>query len=138
MASGHHLLVLEFVRPGQAVDWDHLSRFELYVRSIRSRMKPATGARFQQITGYIVADRLNEKPEFVDKIEALAREEMYALDWHALLEKAEASWRDFLNILEERGEGDLRMAEHFEAVRKKTDTHSLPGSAEASEERESS
>lgn len=117
MASGRHLLVLEFVRPGQAVDWDHLSRFERYVLSIRSRVETATAARFRQITGYIVADRLDDKPEFTRKIATMEQEDMYALDWRALLDRARAAWRDFLHILEERGEGDLRMESHFEAAR---------------------
>ena len=133
MASGSHLLVLEFVRPGLTVDWDHLSRFELYVRSIRSRTKSTTGARFRDVTGYIVADHLDRKPEFTDKIQAMAREEMYALDWHALLDKAEVGWRDFLKILEGRGGGDFRMEEHFKAGRAKTEGHSSPESAGASE-----
>ncbi len=133
MASGQHLLVLEFVRPGQAVDWEHLSRFELYVRSIRSRVKPVTGARFQQITGYIVADRLNKKPEFTDKIQAMVRDDMYALDWEALLDKAESGWRDFLRILAERGEGDFRMESHFDAVRQKEQTQNSPPAAGASQ-----
>ena len=138
MASGRHLLVLEFVRPGQAVDWEHLSRFELYVRSIRSRVKPVTGAHFQQITGYIVADRLNKELEFVDKIEAMVRDDMYALDWEALLDKAEAGWKDFLSILEERGAGDFRMKGHFDAVRQKEESHSSPESAGASQARDAS
>ena len=138
MASGQHLLVLEFVRPGQAVDWEHLSRFELYVRSIRSRVRPVTGARFQQITGYIVADRLNKEPEFTDKIEAMVGDYMYALDWEALLDKAESGWKDFLGILAERGEGDFRMEGHFDAIREKDERQSAPASANASEEQEES
>ena len=138
MSSGQHLLVLEFVRPGLAVDWDHLSRFELYVRSISSRISPATGIRFRQVTGYIIADRLEKKPEFIAKIKAMERDDMYALDWHALLNRAEASWRDFLSILQERGEGDFRMEEHFQAVRAKTESHGSGESGGASEARESS
>ncbi len=135
MASGRHLLVLEFVRPGLAVDWEHLSRFELYVRSIRSRVRPVTGARFRQITGYIVADRLNKEPEFTDKIDAMVRDDMYALDWEALLDQAESGWRDFLYILAERGEGDFRMEEHFDAVREKDQEQSTPASANTSRTR---
>ena len=137
MASGQHLLLLEFVRPGQAVNWEHLSRFELYVRSIRSRVRPVTGGRFQQITGYIVADRLSKKPEFTDKIEALVRDDMYALDWEALLDKAEVGWKDFISILEERGEGDFRMVQHFDAVRGKRESQSSVEYAEVSQARES-
>lgn len=132
MASGRHLLVLEFVRPGQAVDWDHLSRFELYVRTIRTSVETATAARFRQVTGYIVADRLGRKREFISKIQGLEKEDMYALDWAALLEKAESGWNDFLDILEARGGGDFRMEEHFDAVRQKEQNQNSSPSTSAS------
>ena len=133
MASGHHLLVLEFVRPEQAVDWDHLSRFERYVLSIRSRVEVATATRFRRITGYIVADRLDRKPEFSRKIAAMEQQDMYALDWPALLDRARDAWRDFLNILEERGEGDLRMESHFEAAREDNESDSSPDPEDTSQ-----
>ena len=138
MASARHLLVLEFVRPGQAVDWDHLSRFERYVLTIRSAVTTTTGAPFQHVTGYIVADSLDKKPDFTAKIKGMARDDMYALDWGALLAKAEAGWRDFLGILEERGRGDFRMEGHFDAVRRKEKDHRSPESADASQAREAS
>ena len=119
MASGEHLLVLEFVRPGQTVDWEHISRFERYVLTIRSSVETATGAPYQRVTGYIVADKLDRKPDFTAKIKAMSREDMYALDWASLLAQAEVAWSDFLNILEARGGGDFRMEEHFDAVRQK-------------------
>ena len=132
MASGQHLLVLEFVRPGQVVDWDHLSRFERYVLTIRSSVRTATAAPIQRVTGYIVADRLDRKPDIADKIEAMSREDMYALDWEALLAKAESGWNDFLDILEARGGGDFRMEEHFDAVRQKEQNQNSSPSASAS------
>ena len=133
MASGRHLLVLEFVRPGLAVDWDHLSRFEQYVLTIRSAVTASTGASFQHVTGYIVADRLDKKAAFAAKIKGMEREDMYALDWRALLAKAEAGWSDFLDILEERGGGDFRIDAHFEAVRVKKDDHNSTAPADAAE-----
>ncbi|MCY4000864.1 MAG: ATP-binding protein [Bacteroidetes bacterium] len=117
MSSGRHLLVIEFVRPGQTVDWDHLSRFERYVLTIRSAIMTSTEAVFRSVTGYIIADHLDKNSDSVAKIQLLAKDDMYALDWHALLEKAEAGWSDFLNILEERGSGDFRMEEHFVEAR---------------------
>ena len=138
MTSGRHLLVLEFVRPGMAVDWDHLSRFERYVLSIRSRLETATGMPFQRVTGYIVADRLGSTLEFAAKLRSMEREDMYGLDWAALLNKAARSWREFLEILEERGEGDFRMKQHFEAVRGNTLSPGSPESDGAGEVLESS
>ena len=136
MASARHLLVLEFVRPGQAVDWDHLSRFERYVLTIRSAVVTTTGAPFRHVTGYIVADSLDKKPDFTAKIMGMEREDMYALDWDALLAKAEAGWSDFLGILEERGGGDFRMEGHFDAVRRKEENLNSLESVDASKARE--
>ena len=138
MASARHLLVLEFVRPGQAVDWDHLSRFERYVLTIRSAVVTTTGAPFRHVTGYIVADSLDKKPDFTAKIMGMEREDMYALDWGALLAKAEAGWSDFLGILEERGGGDFRMEGHFDAVRRKEENLNSLESVDASQAREGS
>ena len=136
MASGEHLLVLEFVRPGQTVDWEHLSRFERYVLTIRSSVETATGAPYQRVTGYIVADKLDRKPDFTAKIKVMSREDMYALDWEALLAQAAAGWSDFLNILEARGGGDFRMEEHFDAVRQKERNPNSSPSAGASRPQE--
>lgn len=138
MASGQHLLVLEFVRPGQSVDWDHLSRFERYVLTIRSSVRTATAARFRRVTGYIVADRLDRRPDFAAKIEAMEGEEMYALDWPALLAKAEAGWSDFLDILEARGGGDFRMEGHFDAVRQKEQNQNSPPPTSTSQAQDTS
>ncbi len=51
MASGQHLLLLELVRPGKSIDWDHLGRFEKYVLAIRSRISASTKGQFQWVTG---------------------------------------------------------------------------------------
>lgn len=117
MASGQHLLVLEFVRPGSSVDWDHLSRFELYVTTIRARVSTQSGGPFRIVTGYLIADGLTTEPEFIRKVESLEKDGMLALEWGTLLDRAEAGWRDFMDIIEDRGEGDFRMKDHFESVR---------------------
>ncbi len=119
MASGRHLLILEFVRPGQAVDWDHLSRFERYVLTIRSRVEATTRGPFRDVTGYIVSDKLDGNPEFAAKIKALHRQEMHAMTWIDLLERAEAAWIDFLDVLGARGGGDFRVKDHLDAVGRK-------------------
>lgn len=118
MASGHHLLVLEFVRPGQTVDWDHISRFERYVLTIRQSVSANTAAQFQIVTGYLVADKLGTSRELSAKIRNMEKEEMYALDWTNLLAKAEKCWREFLDILEARGGNDFRLKTHLDAVRR--------------------
>lgn len=41
--SGRTLLVLEFMRPGKTVDYDHLNRFERYTHTLRAYFQANTG-----------------------------------------------------------------------------------------------
>lgn len=109
LASGEHLLILEFMRPGLKLDWDHVNRFERYVRLIRSNLRVNTGGRFRRATGYIVADQLQSRVELVDKIRALGDDDMYALDWPTLFANAIAQWQDLLVILAGRDPQDERL-----------------------------
>ncbi|MHB9150706.1 MAG: ATP-binding protein [Thermoleophilia bacterium] len=109
LSAGEQLLVLEFMRPGLRVDWDHIQRFERYVRTVRTRLRALTGQRLRKVSGYIVADVLSRSPEMIEKIEALASEDMFALDWEALFEEAMATWREFLDILASRAPDDQRL-----------------------------
>ena len=103
LSSGDHLLILEFMRPGLIVDWDHLNRFEQYVRIVRTNLRENTGGRFNRLTGYIVADKLHRRRGLPDKIETLARDEMFAQDWPTLFSNAVSQWQEFLETLAARG-----------------------------------
>ena len=109
LSSGEHLLILEFMRPGLTLDWDHADRFERYVRIIKNKIDSNTGSTFNKVTGYIVADKLHTRSELQGKVQALAREDMYALDWPTLLAQAAAQWQDFLVILAGREPQDERL-----------------------------
>ena len=109
LSSGEHLLVLEFMRPGLKLDWDHVNRFERYVRLVRSNLRSNTGSKLRRATGYIVADQLHSRPELADKIQALENDDMYALDWSTLFANAIAQWQDFLGILAGRDPQDERL-----------------------------
>jgi hypothetical protein len=109
LASGSHLLVLEFMRPGLTVDYDHIERFEHYVRTIVTRVRAATASPFNRVTGCLVADKLHEDSTILSKLEAMRREEMYAQDWPMLFERAIAQWQDFLEALAARAPADERL-----------------------------
>lgn len=109
LASGDHLLILEFMRPGLSLDWDHVNRFEKYLRIVRAFLKSNTGANFHRATGYIVADKLHRSPGLSDKIQALAREDMFAQDWPTLFSNAVSQWEEFLGTLAARDPQDERL-----------------------------
>jgi hypothetical protein len=109
LSSGVHLLVLEFMRPGLKINWDHISRFERYVLTLRTNIDANTAGRFKHVTGYIVADDLADDAVTMKKIEALAKEEMFALDWNSLLESAVVEWRELIDLLVSRAPQDERL-----------------------------
>jgi len=109
LSSGDHLLVLEFMRPGLGLNWDHVSRFERYVRIVRTKLQVNTGGSFNRVTGYIVADGLNRTPDLSDKIMTLERDDMFAQDWSVLFTNAVSQWREFLVTLSERDPQDERL-----------------------------
>lgn len=120
LSSGNQLLVLEFMRPSLKLDWEHVSRFERYVREIRRAVKSNTASMFTYVTGHIVADSIDKDPAIIDKIESLQREDMFASDWNGLLENAKSSWKEFLKILVSRGHGDERLKSLLDEDSKKS------------------
>jgi len=109
LASGEHLLILEFMRPGLNLDWEHLDRFERYIRVIRTRVEANTAGPFRRVTGYIVADGLSRDSAMLGKINDMRRHGMFALDWSSLFGSAVASWQEFLETLVSRAPDDERL-----------------------------
>jgi hypothetical protein len=102
LSSGKQLLIVEFMRPGLALNWDHLARFERYVRLVSANVDGNTRGRFQHVEGYLVADKLERRAEILQKVRDLERDRMFAMDWDTLLSRAQEQWQDLLEILAER------------------------------------
>jgi hypothetical protein len=109
LASGSQLLVLEFMRPGITLDWDHLQRFERYVTILRSSVRANTGGQFESVTGYMVADSLTKSAANLTKIETLKKDAMLAMDWQTLLGRALSQWEEFLDAVIARSPKDARL-----------------------------
>lgn len=119
MSSGRHLLVLEFMRPGLQINSDHVNRFETYVDQIRIAVKAETGGRFTEVTGYLIGDKVEESALLHPKLERIARASMYVRSWETIFAEAERAWRDFVDILEERGGDDPRVQRALQLGRAK-------------------
>lgn len=109
LRSGKQLLVVEFVRPGKKVDWDHLSRLTRYVRRVASRVEAQTALDIKEVEGLIVADKLDKAPDIEREIRELEKTGIRALEWQTLLGRSESSWEEFLDILVERAPEDERL-----------------------------
>lgn len=111
MKSGGELLLVEFMRPGLTLDYDHIDRFARYVRIMREKIGAQTALGIHRVTGLLVAEKLNRKPGTQSQIEALDREQMSCLEWEQLLERAKGQWREFLQALGSRTPRDDRLAQ---------------------------
>ena len=109
LRSGEHLLVVEFMKPHKALDYDHLARCKRYVQIIRTSVRTETALNLSRVAGLIVADKLERSPEMAEEIKSLRKDDIYTFSWDSLLEKARETWREFLDILIERAPDDERI-----------------------------
>ena len=109
LSSGNQLLVLEFMRPGLTVDRNHINRFQQYIDILRARLGTNTDLGFQMVTGLLVADKLNRRPEDLHAFRRMAADGMRCSEWGILLAGAEAQWKDFLGALAARAPDDERV-----------------------------
>lgn len=109
LASGEQLVVLEFMRPGLKLDRDHLSRFDYYVNTLRANARANTGGPYRTVTGYIVADRIEEDRALVETIETMTTNGKFAIEWDRLLGQAARHWGEFFDALAERAPDDPRL-----------------------------
>ncbi len=109
LSSGETLLILEFMRPGLKVDWNHIERFDQYITAVRVKLRANTGSGFKNVVGYLVADKLEKNAMVIDRLERMAKDEMYAIDWETLLRQAASQWKDFFTVLAARAPEDDRL-----------------------------
>lgn len=109
LSSSQTLLIVEFIRPGKPLDYDHLSRFAFYMTAVSSQLKAESGTKFSRVVGYLVADKLDRTPTFVEALAEHRNQERYALSWPGLLSRAAAQWKDFLKVLLDRSPNDTRL-----------------------------
>lgn len=109
LKSNEHLLVVEFVRPGKNLDWDHLSRCERYVFLIRNRVKAATALGITRISGLIVSDTRTNGADIDVKIATLLESDIAVHTWTTLLNDSESRWNEFLEIIGTRAPDDERI-----------------------------
>ena len=109
LRSNEHLLIVEFMRPGERADWDHLSRCRRYVLLIRDKVEAQSALGISKVTGLIVADRLDSDASVRREVPLLEKADIFAYSWPSLLEQSEGTWRDFLEIVGARAPEDQRL-----------------------------
>lgn len=116
LSSGNTLLVVEFIRPDIPIDHDHLSRFSFYMNAIQSQLSASTVHKFTNYIGYLISDKLDRSPAFVQSLQEHKQHQRYALDWNGLLTRATVKWKEFLKVLVERAPNDARLRSLLEEI----------------------
>lgn len=109
LRSGDQLLVIEFMRPGLSLDFDHAGRCERYIYKIRSATEATTALGIKTVKGLIVADNLDKRGDMVQKIKSLEDADIIAHSWDSLLNSAAQEWSELINILIKRNPEDPRL-----------------------------
>ena len=131
LSSGKTLVIIEFMRPGLTLDWDHVSRFKQYTNILRSKIAANTTLGFDKIEGYIVADKIDSRTDVRVEITDMAAQGWKAMDWKTLIAVAADKWKDYLDAVIARTPEDIRLTQlalDFEA------TPAHPGTQASEEE----
>lgn len=111
LSAGDDLLLIEFMRPGLKLDYDHVDRLNLYVLEIRSGFATRSGAKIKKLSSaYVVADVKNDSPVMERRIKQLESEQIYVKTWEDLISSAISQWKDTLDLLKSRHPNDSRIA----------------------------
>lgn len=116
LSAGSQLLILEFMRPGLILNHDHVSRFQLYVFTVREKLRAQTLLGLTEVSGLLVADKIDRRGGMVGLLESLQDKGMRVSTWDVLLKSAEREYEDYLDVLVDRSEHDPRVVELRESL----------------------
>ena len=105
------IVILELMRPGVPVDFDHVKRLERYVRRVRGAIREkGTLKEFKHKTvyGLLIADGFMEDASLAETIFDL-RNILDAVTWKGLFELVVGRYKDFLEVLRMKAPEDPRI-----------------------------
>lgn len=103
--------ILELMRPGKPLDYDHVSRLNRYVTRIQTAVleqgtRPAF--RGKTVHGLLIADELSKDSSLPGVIQSL-RTNLDVVIWGSLFENVQARYKDFYDILKMKAPNDPRI-----------------------------
>lgn len=107
----HNIAVIELMRPGMPVDYDHVTRLNLYVTRIEDAIKSkGTQEKFKNksVFGVLIADSIKNDPTVRASLDQF-RNTLEAIDWAGLFENVQARYKDFFDFLKLKAPEDPRI-----------------------------
>ena len=105
------VLLLELMRPGIPLDYNHVMRLNRYVTRIQTAIKEmGTTPEFKNKTvyGLLIADNIAKDSSLAETMQAL-RQSLDVITWQGLFTKVEASYKDILEMQRMKAPEDPRI-----------------------------
>ena len=116
LRNGDELLIIEFMRPGLEINWEHVDRCRKYVLTIQSSL--SVSESFNKISALIIADiPQNIKLPLANNLDDVRKSNNIRIhSWDQIITRAVDKWRDYLEILVGRTNNDPRLEDLINGI----------------------
>ena len=110
--GSNELVILEFMKPGEKLDIDHISRTELYMGIVENYCQIPNSRDFRSYSlkcAYIIADGIAGTIAGMAKKKAKNEPPLYILDWATLLYNSRRNFEEYFNLIINHAPDDFRI-----------------------------
>lgn len=110
--NSNELVILEFMKPGEKLDLDHISRTEFYMNIVEEYCNKTNSSDFRQYSlkaAYIIADGLASTIARMANKKAENKPPLYILDWATLLNNSLRNFEEYLDLIIDQAPDDFRI-----------------------------
>lgn len=110
--SSNELVILEFMKPEEKLDLDHISRTELYLNVVKDYCNRNTSPDHRNYSlkaAYIIADGLSGTLASFAKTKSMNTPPIYILNWATLLDNSRRNFEDYFNLMVDHAPEDFRI-----------------------------
>lgn len=111
LVSDFQVVIIELMRPGKNIDFDHVKRLERYVRRIQSGINSGGTSepyKNKSVYGILVGDNHEKDPTLPETIQD-NKDLMEAVTWNRLFNNVKERYREYLSILRNKAPNDPRI-----------------------------
>ena len=110
--NSNELVILEFMKPCEKLDLDHIGRTELYMSIVEEYCGIPNSSDFRRYSlkaAYIIADGLASTIAGMAKKKAKNDPPLYILDWATLLNNSRRNFEEYLDLIINQAPDDFRI-----------------------------
>ncbi|NGP89188.1 ATP-binding protein [Fodinibius halophilus] len=111
MTNDWQIVILELMRPGLSIDYDHVMRLNRYVTRVKTAIETkGTASEFSgmNVKGILIADKRNNDPSLNETINNL-NTTLKTVTWDSLFETVQGRYKTYLDILKMKAPEDPRI-----------------------------